>query len=126
MSWFRRYLLPGFVFQGVTIGGGYATGRELIEFFMPAGPAGGLLGMCAAMAVFSAVLAASFELVRVTRSYDYKAFFQHLLGRFWVLFEIAYVLLLVIVLSVLGAAAGEIAKNFGLAPLAGTLGLIAC
>lgn len=119
---FRRYLLPGFVFQGVTIGGGYATGRELIEFFMPAGPWGGLLGMAVAMAVFSAVLAASFELVRLTQRYDYKSFFEHLLGRGWVLFEVAYVLLLVVVLAVLGAAAGEIARNTaGLPPLAGTL-----
>ena len=124
-DFFRRYLLPGFVFQGVTIGGGYATGRELVEFVMPAGPAGGLLGMGVAMLVFSAVLAASFELARVTKSYDYKAFFQQLLGRGWVLFEIAYVLLLVIILSVIGAAAGEISQTtFGLPPLAGTLVLI--
>jgi len=123
---FRRYLLPGFVFQGVTIGGGYATGRELIEFFMAAGPLGGLLGMVVSMAVFSGVLAISFELVRLTRSYDYKSFFALLLGRGWFLFEIAYVLLLIVVMSVLGAAAGEIAHNtFGLPPLAGTLALIA-
>jgi uncharacterized membrane protein YkvI len=123
---FRRYLLPGFVFQGVTIGGGYATGRELVEFFMPAGPAGGLLGMLVTMAVFSAVLAASFELVRLTRSYDYKSFFQQLLGRGWVLFEAAYVLLLVVVMAVLGAAAGEIGRNtLGLPPIAGTLALMA-
>jgi uncharacterized membrane protein YkvI len=122
---FRRYLLPGFVFQGVTIGGGYATGRELVEFFLPAGPLGGLLGMLVAMAVFSAVLAASFELVRLTRAYDYKSFFQRLLGPGWVLFEAAYVLLLVVVLAVIGAAAGEIAHGtFGLPPLAGTLLLI--
>ena len=124
-DFFQRFLLPGFVFQGVTIGGGYATGRELVEFFAPAGPAGGLLGMVVTMAVFSAVLAASFELVRLTRSYDYKSFFQRLLGPGWVLFEVAYVLLMVIVLSVLGAAAGEIARNtFGLPPLAGTLLLV--
>jgi uncharacterized membrane protein YkvI len=66
----RRYLLPGFVFQGVTIGGGYATGRELVEFFGPPGPAGGLLGMLVAAMVFSAVLAVSFELVRLTRAFD--------------------------------------------------------
>lgn len=125
-SVWRRWLLPGLVFQGVTIGGGYATGRELIEFFMPAGPWGGLLGMAVAMAVFGAVLAASFELVRLTRSYDYKSFFTLLLGRGWVLFEIAYVLLLIIVMSVLGAAAGEIGnKTFGAPPLAGTLALMA-
>ena len=124
-DFYRRFLLPGFVFQGVTIGGGYATGRELIEFFMPPGPVGGLLGMAVSMLVFSAVLAASFELVRLTLSYDYKSFFRLLLGRAWFLFEIAYVLLLVIVLSVIGAAAGEILRNtFGLPPLVGTLSLM--
>jgi uncharacterized membrane protein YkvI len=126
MNFFRRCLLPGFVFQGVTIGGGYATGRELVEFFMPAGPLGGLLGMAVTMVVFSAVLAASFELVRLTRSYDYKSFFTLLLGRGWVLFEVAYLLLLVIVMAVLAAAAGEIGRNLlGLPPLAGTLALMA-
>ena len=37
-DFFRRYLLPGFVFEAAVIGGGYATGRELVEFFLPAGP----------------------------------------------------------------------------------------
>ncbi len=124
-DFFKRYLLPGFIFQSVIIGGGYATGRELIEFFMPAGPWGGILGMCVAMAVWSAVLAVSFELVRLTRSYDYKSFFGVLLGRGWIVFEIAYLLLLVLILSVLGAASGEVASNaFGLPPLAGTLALM--
>lgn len=31
---FRKYLLPGLVFQSLTIGGGYGTGRELVEFFL--------------------------------------------------------------------------------------------
>jgi uncharacterized membrane protein YkvI len=123
---FRRRLLPGFVFQGVVVGGGYATGRELVEFFAPAGPAGGLLGMLVSMAVFSAVLVAAFELVRVSRAYDYRSFFRVLLGRGWVLFEAAYVLLMLLVLAVLGAAAGEIARaTLGWPPLAGTLGLMA-
>jgi uncharacterized membrane protein YkvI len=123
-DFYRRFLLPGFVFQGITIGGGYATGRELMEFFGGSGPAGGLLGMVMSMVVFSAVLAVSFELVRLTRAYDYRSFFKLLLGRAWFLFEIGYVLLLVIVLAVIGAAAGEIAKNtFGLPPLLGTLAL---
>ena len=44
-SWFQRFLLPGFAFKAVVIGGGYATGRELAEFFLPSGPWGGLAGM---------------------------------------------------------------------------------
>ncbi len=47
-STFQRIWLPGFLFQSVLIGGGYATGRELVEFFLSAGPVGGLLGMLVA------------------------------------------------------------------------------
>jgi len=41
-SRFQRFLLPGFAFKAVVIGGGYATGRELAEFFLPSGPWGGV------------------------------------------------------------------------------------
>jgi uncharacterized membrane protein YkvI len=125
-DFFKRYLLPGFVFEAAVIAGGYATGRELVEFFLPAGPWGGLLGMVVSMLVWSAVLMVSFELARVARAYDYRSFFKLLLGRGWFLFEIAYVLLMIIILAVMGAAAGEICHSlFGLPKLAGSLGMIA-
>ncbi|TWI02672.1 putative membrane protein YkvI [Luteimonas cucumeris] len=125
-SWFQRYLLPGFVFQAAVIAGGYATGRELVEFFLPAGPWGGLLGMAVSMLVWSAVLMASFELARVARAYDYRSFFKLLLGRGWFLFEIAYFLLIIVIMAVMGAAAGEIVHSlFGLPKLAGSLAMIA-
>ena len=44
-SFFKKYLLPGFIFQSVIIAGGYGTGRELGEYFMQYGPLGGILGM---------------------------------------------------------------------------------
>jgi uncharacterized membrane protein YkvI len=125
-DFFKRYLLPGFVFEAAVIGGGYATGRELVEFFLPAGPLGGLLGMIVSMVVWSAVLAASFELARVAQAYDYRSFTRLLLGPAWILFEIAYLLLIVVIFAVMGAAAGEIAHHlFGLPKLAGTLLMIA-
>ena len=44
----------------------------------------------------------------------------------WFLFEIAYFLLMIIILAVMGAAAGEICHSlFGLPKLAGSLGMIA-
>ena len=52
-SIFKRYFLPGFAFKAVVIGGGYATGRELAEYFLPSGPWGGLLGMFLAMALWA-------------------------------------------------------------------------
>lgn len=124
-SWFQRYLLPGFAFNGVVIGGGYATGRELAEFFLPAGPRGGLLGMLLATGIWSAVCVATFLLARLTHSYDYRSFFRVLLGRGWLAFEAAYVVFIVLILAVFGAAAGAIgAAMFGWPPLAGTLCLL--
>jgi len=126
MEFFRRYILPGFIFQSVVIGGGYATGRELVEFFLPAGPLGGVLGLMVAGLAFGVVLAAGFEFARVHAAYDYRGFCRALLGRCWVIFEIAFLALLLLILAVIGAAAGELARvNLGLPALTGTLGLMA-
>lgn len=125
MNWYRNYLLPGLVFQSVVIGGGYATGRELIEFFFASGPIGGVLGLLVAGLVFGLVLAAGFEFARVFRAYDYRHFCQALLGRGWVVFEIAFLVQLLLVISVIGSAAGEMmAQSFGLPGISGTLILI--
>lgn len=118
--------MPGFIFQSVVIGGGYATGRELIEFFFGNGPVGGIMGLLVAGTVFGLVLALSFELARISKAYDYRKFCQAFLGRGWFLFEICYFIQLLLVLAVIGAAAGELtAATFGLPPLAGTLSLMA-
>ena len=107
----QRYFLPAFTFMSVVIGGGYATGRELVEFFMPAGPVGGLLGLAVTAVIWSVIFALSLELARVTQSFDYRSFFQQLLGRCWVLFEIVFLALLLIILAVIGAASGEIVAD---------------
>ena len=64
-SVFRRYLLPGFVFQSVVIAGGYGTGRELVEFFLSQGPLGGLLAIGITTVIWSAVSMVTFELARL-------------------------------------------------------------
>lgn len=125
-DWFRRFLLPGLAFKAVVIGGGYATGRELAEFFIGSGPLGGLQGLIVAMVIWSVVCALTFALARAISAYDYRTFFQALLGPFWIVFEIAYVLLLVLIMAVVAAAAGEIgATALGLPNWAGTSALMA-
>ncbi len=124
-TWFQRFLLPGLAFKAVVIGGGYATGRELAEFFLPSGPWGGLLGMLLAMLIWSVVCAVTFMFAQAARSFDYRSFFRRLLGPGWVLFEIAYLLFMVLILAVFGAAAGAIVKAmFGFPELVGTLCLM--
>ncbi|WP_374470209.1 hypothetical protein [Phenylobacterium sp.] len=124
-TWFQRFLLPGFAFKAVVIGGGYATGRELAEFFLPSGPWGGLLAMGLATVIWSVVCVATFLFARATDSEDYRTFFRNLLGPAWPAFEIAYVLFIVLILAVFGAAAGAIGEAmFGWPPIVGALALV--
>jgi uncharacterized membrane protein YkvI len=119
------YLLPGLVFQSVIIGGGYATGRELVEFFLARGPLPGLLGLLVAGLVFAAVMATAYEFARQTGAHDYRTFCRRLLGPGWVLYELAYIALVVLILAVVGSAAGELASDsLGLPPVAGTVGMM--
>ena len=125
MNAVRRYLLPGFVFQSVVIAGGYGTGRELVEYFLSRGPLGGLLAMALSTLLFSLVCVVSFEFARVFGAFEYRSFFRRLLGRYWVAFEVLYMALMMIVLAVIGAAAGSIfEQTFGLHYLAGVLAIM--
>ena len=120
-TWFQRFLLPGLALKAVIIGGGYATGRELAEYFIPAGPLGGLAGMLLSTVIWSVVAALTFALAIEMRAFDYKSFFKGLLGPAWVLFEIAYLIFVVLIVAVFGAAAGEIAAaTFGWPAFAGS------
>lgn len=124
-NWFQRYLLPGFVFQSVIIAGAYGSGKELEQFFLHLGPSGGLLGMAVTTIVFSVVLMASFEFARRFGLFDYRRFFRALLGRAWILYEILYVLLMILVISIIGAAAGDILRDtFALPTFLGTAGIM--
>mgnify|MGYP001171917642 CR=1 FL=1 len=122
---FRRLILPGLVFKAVVIGGGYATGRELVEFFAPAGPMDGLCGMLLAMLIWSAVCMIAFALAVTLRAFEYRALFRALLGPAWSVFELCYLAFLILILAVMSAAAGAIgAALFGLPLVVGTLALM--
>src|ERR1700761_5854033 len=89
-GWLQRFVLPGLAFKAVVIGGGYSTGRELAEYFMPSGPWGGLSGMLLAMLIWSVISCLTFLFARATGAGDYRTFFRKLLGPAAVLFDAAY------------------------------------
>lgn len=121
-NWFRRFLLPGFAFKAVVIGGGYATGRELATFFMPSGPWGGLFGMFVATMAWSVICTLTFLIAFRIGARDYRAFFSYILGPVWPAFEIAFVLGMTLILAVFAAAAGAIGQAlFGWPPIVGAL-----
>lgn len=115
-NFFKKYLLPGFIFQSVIIGGGYGTGREIVEYFLSYGPLTGLLGMLlVTTVVWSVFLALTFEFTRVFKAYNYKDFFRQLLGRYWFVFEIVFLVYVLLVLAVLSSASGSMLLNdFGM------------
>jgi len=126
-GWFKRFLLPGLGVKAVVIGGGYATGRELAEFFLSDGPWGGLYAILFATILFSVFCALTFVAARRFGAYDYRTFFKRILGPAWPLFELSYLLFVVLILAVYGAAAGAIGSAvFGAPEWAGTVALALC
>jgi uncharacterized protein len=101
-------IVPGLVIMAVMVGGGYATGRELVEFFISKGPLTGLLGLALTAFWMSAATMVSFELARRYQAFDYRSFCRIFIGPFAVLFELGYYALLLLVLSVVSAAAGRL------------------
>ena len=102
-----RYLIPGFLFQSVVIGGGYGTGNEIGQYFGIHGLTAGLIGMLVTLIVWAVIAAVTFEFCRVFKTYDYNTFSQKLLGPVGYLYEICYIVLMLIVLGVINATASS-------------------
>jgi len=93
------------------IGGGYGTGREVVEYFSSHGVIGGVLGILTATVLIAIIFCLSLEVSRVYKVYDYRNFFKILLGRVWFLYEMLGAMLFMLVIAVIGAASGEIIKD---------------
>ena len=102
-----RYLVPGFLFQSVVIGGGYGTGNEISQYFGVHGMSAGIIGMIVTTIVWAVVAAATYEFCRCFKAYDYNTMSQKLLGPVGYLYEVCYIILMLIVLGVINAAAGS-------------------
>lgn len=108
----RVYLVPAGVFQSLMIGGGYGTGREIVEYFSRFGFIGGLLGLALAAGCFALLLIVSFEFARRYSAYDYRSFFRKLLGRGWIVFELLYVTMFALVVAVVAAASADLVQQY--------------
>lgn len=109
-TWYRQYLLPGVIFQSVLIGGGYASGREVVEFGGKFG-AWGIWAILVMFLGFSLMSMMAYEIARVFRVYDYKNWIRQLIFGLWPIFDLLYVAMLILTLGVLSAATGSIAQE---------------
>lgn len=107
---FGRMVLPAVILQSVLVGGGYASGREVVEF----GGRFGALGWASVLAIFLGFTVTSilvFELARVAETYEYKSFMQTLIGRFWPAFDLLFAAMAVLIIAVMASAAGNILET---------------
>jgi len=109
-SRFSRIMLPGIILQSVLIGGGFATGREIVEYGGRFGASGWISGL-AILAGFSLLAILTFEACRQWNVYDYKSLLKRLIGRGWIAYEISYLILGVLIIAVMASAAGEILNS---------------
>lgn len=68
-----RLIMPGLVVQAGMVGSGYATGHELVEFFLSNGPQTGFTRMILTGALFSITAMLSFELACRFEAFDYRS-----------------------------------------------------
>jgi uncharacterized membrane protein YkvI len=122
---FRVLIIPSSVFLSVVFGGSYGTGREIMEFVSRHGPGGGLIALASVVITYSVLLFITFELARTFQQFEYRGFFQKLLGPFWFLYEIVILLGMLITLAVCTTAAGAIVDSrFGQPAWLGSIALL--
>ena len=119
-----KILLPGIVLQSVLMGGGYATGREIIEYGGKFGAYGWGSGLFTFF-TFAVIAVLTFELARIYRIYDYKSILKQIIGKAWPIYDILYVILLFLIISIMASATGEILQQtIGLNYMVGVVILI--
>lgn len=119
-----KILLPGIVLQSVLMGGGYATGREIIEYGGKFGAYGWVSGLFTFF-TFAVIAVLTFELARIYRIYDYKSILKQIIGKAWSIYDILYVILLFLIISIMASATGEILQQtIGLNYMVGVVILI--
>lgn len=123
-SGMMKYLLPGIILQSVLMGGGYATGREIIEYGGKFGAYGWISGIFTFVA-FAIIAVLTFELARIYHIYDYKSILKQIIGKAWPVYDILYVILLFLIISIMASATGEILQQtVGLNYMVGVVVLI--
>lgn len=109
-SRFETLLLPPIILQSVLIGGGYSTGREVVEY---AGRFGnqGWLAVAVILLGFSVMSVLAFELARVARAYDYKTWVRALIGPLWPIFDVLLLVMILLVIAVMMSAVGAVLEQ---------------
>ncbi|QLG28670.1 hypothetical protein HUG10_14445 [Halorarum halophilum] len=122
---FGSIVLPAIILQSLLIGGGYASGREVVAYGAKFGSAG-LLAVLAIFLGFTVMSIVVFDLARTFRTYDYKSYMQAIIWKGWPLFDVLFIVMATVVIAVMASAAGSIMEQtLGIPYMAGIVAIIA-
>lgn len=122
---FGSIVLPAIILQSLLIGGGYASGREVVAYGAKFGSAG-LLAILAIFVGFTVMSIVVFDLAREFGTYDYKSYMQSIIWKGWPLFDLLFVVMATVVIAVMASAAGSIMRDtLGIPYLVGIIAIIA-
>ena len=107
---FETYLLPAIIAQSMIVGGGYSTGREIVEYAARFGPRGWVAVMVI-FVLFSVACALCFEVARLAQAYDFKSWAKELIGPLWWAFDVLMVTLILFVIAVMSAAISAVLQQ---------------
>lgn len=109
-SRFSVYLLPAIIAQSMIMGGGYSTGREIVQYAARFGPVGWLAVLVIFLG-FAVLSALAFEVARLGKAYDYKSWGKQLIGPLWPVYDLLTITMLLLVIAVMSAAIGAILRD---------------
>lgn len=103
-------IIPAIVFQAVLSGGGYASGREVVEFIFKYG-SNSFYALLVLFLGFSVLLFFSIEIARTAKTYNYRSWAKNILGKYWILLDIIFIALALIAIAVITSASAEVFGN---------------
>ena len=121
---FGSIILPAVILQSVLIGGGYASGREVVAYGAKFGAAG-WLSIVAIFVGFTVMAMLTFELARTFKQYEYKGFIKQVIGPGWPLFDLIFLAMAILIIAIMASAAGNIMEQtIGIPYFAGIISII--
>ena len=120
---FESLLLPAIVAQSMIIGGGYSTGREIVQYTGRFGPRA-WVGVVIILVLFCGLSALAFELARIGKAYDYKSWIRLLIGPLWPLFDLLILVAMLLTIAVMSAGMGSVLESTTGLPYAVGLGIV--
>lgn len=110
LSKIRAIIIPGLVFQSVVTGGGFATGREIVQYCLRHGVA----FIWILLIVFSAFTLLFFLLIETAKrfkAYDYRSWAKKVLPKFWIVLDVLFIMMAILVCAIVLSGAVEVLQD---------------